>query len=422
VSPETTFVGLDDIPSGFGDMYKKGDVVSGKDSLDVFWIEPLDESLSSTTYTAQSHSEDPAEMTNISARDVMVSEKVPTPRAAVMRPLERTKASLVDFINEGSYVEPDRLMGGRGRGVPRRVGLHRRQVPNLPSADDLSNRVQNRTSQTARLPNTRQRATGYGINRVDETADPRYTIPDLSLLANSTAITALVGKVYLDNRVNNPRYFKIKVGRDNVTSNGHRLPREIAGTIMEGYAVGEYSTSCVRGVITAATFVFRDGTVRTMYPGDVGTRPSSNNVERMGYIADQWGNDCIPGILISDGHKYLASSFAAAGLAGYAEAWRIAQQNRREILSPNGTSSTVTSVPPERVREFAEASALAGGIEEVVKYVRERYGISTDLVYLPAGQKVDVHIQQELRVDVAYSPRKLRHHFRETAHVKESFD
>jgi len=252
----------------------------------------------------------------------------------------------------------------------------------------------------------------------DANTVPYFTIPDTSLLANATATTALAGKVYLNTDIVNPRLFKVRVGRDNLTSNGTRLPPEIEGMVLEGYAVGEYNTSCVRGILTAGTFVFEDGTVRSLYPGDAGSRPAGNT-DRIGYISDRWGNDCLPGTLISDGARYLSQSFALAGLVGYSEALKAAQTSSSTSTLPDGTI-VERNLIEGNIDRYAAAPAVAGGIDATVDWLEARQNATTDLIYLPAGQKIDIHIQQELRIDISRNSRKVR--YRRASHVTDHLD
>jgi len=291
-------------------------------------------------------------------------------------------------------------------------------VPSLPIDNSIHN---TNISVGENTPNNRYNALRYrarsqGLDEANTV--PYFTIPDTSLLANSVATTALAGKIYLNSDIVNPRLFKVRVGRDNLTSNGVRLPREIEGMVLEGFAVGEYNTSCVRGILTAGTFVFEDGTVRSIYPGDAGSRRSAS-LDRIGYISDRWGNDCLPGQLISDGVQYLGQSFALAGLVGYSEALKAAQTNTIKTTQADGTVREENQITGNRDR-YASAAAIAGGIDSTVDWLEERHKATTDLVYLPAGQRVDIHVQQELRIDIPTNARKVR--YKRTSHVTKDLD
>ncbi|MEX0634920.1 hypothetical protein M8494_36295 [Serratia ureilytica] len=43
--------------------------------------------------------------------------------------------------------------------------------------------------------------------------------------------------------------------------------------------------------------------------------------------------------------------------------------------------------------------ALSGGMKETADWVRERYGMMFDAVYVPPGQKLAVHITRQLAID-----------------------
>lgn len=79
----------------------------------------------------------------------------------------------------------------------------------------------------------------------------------------SIAMTALIGRVPVDGTVNDPYPFKVLVGPDNLTANGIDLP-DVVGAVMSGTAAGDWTLSCVRGQVESITFVFSDGTVRTV--------------------------------------------------------------------------------------------------------------------------------------------------------------
>ncbi|MCP1367186.1 TIGR03752 family integrating conjugative element protein, partial [Halomonas sp. BBD48] len=95
------------------------------------------------------------------------------------------------------------------------------------------------------------------------TVEPVYTIPENSTLMGSLGMTALLGRVPVDGTVNDPYPFKVMIGNDNLTANGIVLP-EVQAAVASGTATGDWTLSCVRGNITSMTFVFQDGTIRTV--------------------------------------------------------------------------------------------------------------------------------------------------------------
>ena len=96
-----------------------------------------------------------------------------------------------------------------------------------------------------------------------KTAKPVYTVPTNSTLMGSVAMTALIGRVPIDGTVNDPYPFKVLVGPDNLTANGIDIP-DVAGAVFSGTASGDWTLSCVRGQVRSITFVFNDGTIRTI--------------------------------------------------------------------------------------------------------------------------------------------------------------
>jgi len=245
---------------------------------------------------------------------------------------------------------------------------------------------------------------------------PYFTLPDLSALVNSTSLTALIGRVYIDDEITNPYPFKIVVGRDNLTASGFELPDAIESMIFEGYGVGDWPLSCVRGYLNAATFIFDDGTVRSAYPGDPGSRPESATVveNAIGYISDPWGNTCVPGRRITDAPAFLAQRTLLAGAEGYASALREQEIERVTFAGPDGAGSS--SVVNGDALDFARASAYVGAVRETTDWLRERQQQSFDAIYLPSGGNVTINLQQELRLDLDLDGRRIVHRSGEARH------
>jgi len=238
-------------------------------------------------------------------------------------------------------------------------------------------------------------------------SEPVYTIPDLSIGFNSSALTALVGRVYLDeDKITNPFEFKLVLGRNNVAANWQELPSEIQGMFFEGYATGDPLLSCVRGNITAASFLFKDGTIVPAYIGDPGSRPENDvyPANRIGYITDPRGN-CIPGQFVTDAPKWLAANTLLAGAEGYARALR--QQEIETSTIVDGTGATLIENITGEATRFAGASAAVGGVDVLNEYARERLGQVFEAVYVPPGHPVIVHLQQEIRIDRKKDARKI---------------
>jgi integrating conjugative element protein (TIGR03752 family) len=95
------------------------------------------------------------------------------------------------------------------------------------------------------------------------TVHPVYTVPRNATLIGSTAMTALVGRVPVQGQVRDPMPFKVITGADNLAANGLTVPG-VQGMVWSGTAIGDWTLSCVTGRLDSVTFVFEDGTVRTL--------------------------------------------------------------------------------------------------------------------------------------------------------------
>lgn len=78
------------------------------------------------------------------------------------------------------------------------------------------------------------------------------------------------------------------IGRDNLTANGIELP-DVEGAIVSGTASGDWTLSCVRGDVKSITFVFSDGTVRTV-PSPSG-RTDNSGSDNGGTSGNQKGGE-----------------------------------------------------------------------------------------------------------------------------------
>ncbi|WP_187494009.1 TIGR03752 family integrating conjugative element protein, partial [Duffyella gerundensis] len=139
----------------------------------------------------------------------------------------------------------------------------------------------------------------------EDEAEPVYTLPENSTLIGSRAMTALLGRVPVNGTVTDPYPFKVLIGKDNLTANGIELP-DVEGAIVSGTASGDWTLSCVRGQVSSITFVFTDGTVRTLpKPDRSGKSGNGQNAQNggkdtgtnggIGWISDENGIPCISG-------------------------------------------------------------------------------------------------------------------------------
>jgi integrating conjugative element protein (TIGR03752 family) len=240
------------------------------------------------------------------------------------------------------------------------------------------------------------------------TTKPVYTVPSNATLMGSIAMTALIGRVPVDGTVNDPYPFKVLIGRDNLTANGIELP-DVAGAVVSGTASGDWTLSCVRGQIRSVTFVFQDGTIRTVPQsrGGDGNGSEQGNVTQggLGWISDPYGIPCVSGERRSNAAQYLGSQalITAAG-AGAASLIDSDAGSVSYISNGNGSLGTVGINGNE-----AMGRILAGGVQEMSQWVNKLYGQAFAAVYVPPGARVAVHIEQPLDIDYDAKGRRVDH-------------
>ena len=226
----------------------------------------------------------------------------------------------------------------------------------------------------------------------NDSLTPVYTIPANSTLMGSVAMTALIGRVPVDGTVNDPYPFKVLVGPDNLTANGIDLP-DVVGAVLSGSASGDWTLSCVRGQITSMTFVFNDGTIRTVPKPATGESTQNKNNRNataggLGWISDPYGIPCVSGERKSNAAEYIGNqSLITAAGAGVAYLLRDSDNN---TYSNGGDVTTSTD---------AVGQILQGGVKDISTWMNKLYGEAFAAVYVKPGAKVAVHLDQELAID-----------------------
>jgi len=254
----------------------------------------------------------------------------------------------------------------------------------------------------------------HAASTVRPSAKPVYTVPSNSTLMGSIAMTALIGRVPIDGTVNDPYPFKVLIGPDNLTANGIDIP-DVAGAVVSGTASGDWTLSCVRGQIRSVTFVFQDGTIRTV-PEDGnraqgsggqanGTNGNSTTHGGLGWISDPYGIPCVSGERRSNAQQYLGSQalITAAG-AGAASLIKSDNGSVAMVANSNGSLGTVGISGNE-----AMGRILAGGVQEMSQWVNKLYGQAFAAVYVQPGAKVAVHLEQPLNIDYDAKGRRVNH-------------
>lgn len=231
--------------------------------------------------------------------------------------------------------------------------------------------------------------------------EPIYTIPANSTLMGSVAMTALIGRVPVDGTVNDPYPFKVLVGPDNLTANGIDLP-DVAGAVLSGTASGDWTLSCVRGQIYSITFVFNDGTVRTVPKPSTGESNSNNNRNTtnggLGWISDPYGIPCVSGERRSNAAEYIGNqSLITAAGAGVAY---LLKDDDKNAYSNAGDVTTGTD---------AVGQILQGGVKDISTWMNKLYGQAFAAIYVQPGANVAVHLEQEIGIDYDAVGRKVDH-------------
>lgn len=238
------------------------------------------------------------------------------------------------------------------------------------------------------------------LGEADASPIPYFTIAKNSTLVNSTAMTALIGRVPIGGNVSDPYFFKVIIGKENLVANGHELP-DVAYAIASGDSFGDWTLSCVRGKIYSLTFVFQDGTIRTFpKPEDIYEKQQKTKKIELGELSDAYGNPCVPGKKKSNAAKYLAGRVTASAAEAAAIAAAAGQTTQLQTIGGGGIG-TQTAITGSRSK-FVYNATLAGAAHETADWIRERQSQEFDAIYVKAGEKVAIHINEEITLD--YDP------------------
>ena len=236
-----------------------------------------------------------------------------------------------------------------------------------------------------------------------KSAKPVYTVPTNSTLMGSVAMTALIGRVPIDGTVNDPYPFKVLVGADNLTAKGIDIP-DVAGAVFSGTASGDWTLSCVRGQVRSITFVFHDGTIRTIPEDRDGNQQSEQQRDGLGWISDPYGIPCVSGERRSNAQQYLGSqaliTAAGAGVASLIDS----DSGQVSYVGADGSIGSVGISGNE-----AMGRILAGGVRDMADWVNKLYGQAFAAVYVQPGAKVAVHLEKPLAIDFDPEGRKVDH-------------
>ena len=272
------------------------------------------------------------------------------------------------------------------------------------SLSDHLNRVTGRSGQGLGLPTSASRTLA------EAALVPFYTVPRNATLMNATAMTALVGRVPIGAQVTDPYSYKVIIGSDNLAANGIEIP-EVAYAIASGKAVGDWTLGCVRGDLLSLTFVFQDGTIRTVPKADnvyEGNSQRQNIV--IGELSDEFGNPCVVGQRISNASTYLAQRIGVVSAAAAAEAAAASQTT--QITTFDGGGAGVGTIVTGDMGEYILGQAIAGGSLEIARWLDERQAQQFDAIYVDPGARVSLHITEQLEID--YDPNGRRTNYLST--------
>ncbi len=269
---------------------------------------------------------------------------------------------------------------------------------NAPNGNGLLRQVRQTTS--GALDSAREQ-TG-AITRERETVRPVYTVPRNATLIGSTAMTALVGRVPIQGQVRDPMPFKVITGSANLAANGLTVPG-VQGMVWSGTAIGDWTLSCVTGRLDSVTFVFDDGTIRTIAGDERGGRSGGAN-QPLGWISDQQGIPCVSGERKTNAPAFLSQRIGVMAMQAAAEAAAAAETTT--VVSESGAA---TSNVTGDTGNYVLGKTIAGGSDEVAQWLMERQSQSFDAVFVPAGTRLAIHVDQELPIDLDLNGRKLHH-------------
>jgi len=225
--------------------------------------------------------------------------------------------------------------------------------------------------------------------------DPRFTIPPGSIIADSMAVTALVGRIPVKGNLQDPWKFKVSTGQKIIMPNDHEL-QGLEKTIIEGTAIGDLNLRCVTGRVETMTFIFTDGRIVT--------HEAKNKKDGIGYISDSHANPCIPGELITNAPQIIAS-MSALGI-GEGVTQGIADAETQTTRTTDG--STIQTVVGSHLKN-AGFNGVSNGFSEVKQWASDRIGQYFDVIYVPGGQHVDIHISEEIKIDYDPMGRKVQY-------------
>jgi integrating conjugative element protein (TIGR03752 family) len=344
-------------------------------------------------------------------RELLAREKDAAIRARIDSGVLSSLTAKVDALSasvdeaktkiHGSQIPVGVGLGGAGeRTSDRIVWIEPLDAMDENAEGGLLNRVKHSTSGAV------DAARSTGASAVGSIEDlqplPVYTVPRNATLIGSTAMTALVGRVPIQGQVRDPMPFKVITGAENLAANGLRVPG-VQGMIWSGTAIGDWTLSCATGRLDSVTFVVDDGTIRTLSSEDRQGQ-SGGEDKPLGWISDARGMPCVSGERKTNAPAFLSQRIGVMAIQAAGQAAAAA-----EATSVIGDSGSVTNSVTGDTGTYVLGKTVAGGSDEVAKWLLERQSQSFDAVFVPAGTKLAIHVDRELPIDLNPSGRRLQH-------------
>ena len=237
------------------------------------------------------------------------------------------------------------------------------------------------------------------FEQADTAPQPRFTVPRNATLLGATAMTALLGRVPVRGEVRDPMPFKVITGHDNLAANGLSVPG-VEGMIWSGTAIGDWTLSCVTGRLESVTFVFDDGSIRTISSDDRDNQSGKAN-RPLGWISDAQGIPCVSGQRKSNAAAFLTQRIGIKAVEAAAEA--AAASNTTTVIRDSGAITTNVG----DAGAFVLGKTLSQGSREIAQWLLERQAQRFDAVFVPAGTELAIHVDRELSIDLDPQGRRL---------------
>lgn len=257
---------------------------------------------------------------------------------------------------------------------------------------------------------------------------PKYTIPDGSTIGNAVLLSPLIAEVPKDGKLNSPAFhFKAMLNykdtKDMLAANNVPLPSGLAGTILQGYSVGNMTMGCARAYVMKILFVFKDGHY-VVYPKDKNNSNSAKDVypkNAIGYISNAYNNPCIKGQYHTDAPKVIASLASMGALSGAGGA--IAKSQTENVSNiQQGTSGSVFT---GNLAKYAGGLAVGQGSSEALDWYKSRIKNINDIVYVPSTKhhkprRFIFNVTRTIKIDLNQKGRKLSYDQENQSHTDHS--